>query len=545
MKKTFKLSVLALALGLTFNAQAATTTVGNPADTTVIKGQSSVTVTGYSTTSAPSLIIDNSQGGNGILMGNPATPTFKVDRLGVMTTAGSITAGGNINTSGQVNATGSVTTQGNITSKLNSQLSGGIMTANVLQSTAIGNGATVGADYAIQIGSGVNNTSNTINVGGAGNGSAAATQAVNITGSNTNVSASQTFNVNAGQQINLTSNTVIGGTGKNTTINGAATTINTSYTNINSAGGVTITTPNVQINGGQNITGNQSVAGYATFGQVATFNSGIDNSGKRITNLGNGINGTDAVNLNQLNGVATTAKNYTDAETARATAAEGALTTRINATDSNLTAEVNTRTSEVARVDSRVDSTNTTVANNATTAANATAQVQTNLDATNGRTANITTTATGTSMGGKKVENVADGVDGKDAVNVDQLNLTKQELVNINNNTASTTLNTSKTYTDNRVNAETARAQQAEANLQKNINAVGAMAMATAASSGSTIYNPNKKSSLNLGVGNYKGASAVSVGLSHFVNDSVKVNVNVAGGTDGGVGIGAGASFAF
>jgi autotransporter adhesin len=67
----------------------------------------------------------------------------------------------------------------------------------------------------------------------------------------------------------------------------------------------------------------------------------------------------------------------------------------------------------------------------------------------------------------------------------------------------------------------------AERNLERHINAVGAMTMAVSAMP-RTAYNPDRKSRLNLGVGSYGSAGAVAVGLSHDFNDRISANLNVA-----------------
>jgi autotransporter adhesin len=155
------------------------------------------------------------------------------------------------------------------------------------------------------------------------------------------------------------------------------------------------------------------------------------------------------------------------------------------------------------------------------------------------------------------ITGVANGVNATDAVNVRQLNAEATARINGDVNTlnqANTYTNTQVTnavsqannYTDNRVNAETQRAMQAEHELSNHINAVGAMAMAVG-SMPRTMYNPDRKSRLNLGIGNYGNASALAVGLSHDFNDRISGNLNVAQSItgSGNSGVGAGLSIGF
>jgi hypothetical protein len=62
-----------------------------------------------------------------------------------------------------------------------------------------------------------------------------------------------------------------------------------------------------------------------------------------------------------------------------------------------------------------------------------------------------------------------------------------------------------------------------------------------------TAYNPDRKSRLNLGIGNYGNATAMAVGLSHDFNDRISGNLNVAQSItgNGNSGVGAGLSIGF
>jgi hypothetical protein len=166
-------------------------------------------------------------------------------------------------------------------------------------------------------------------------------------------------------------------------------------------------------------------------------------------------------------------------------------------------------------------------------------------------------TTNGINNSNKTISNLADGVNATDAVNVRQLNAEATARINgdvntlnLANNYTNTQVNNAvgqaNNYTDNRVNAETQRAMQAERGLENHINAVGAMAMAVG-SLPRTMYNPDRKSRLNLGIGNYGNATAMAVGLSHDFNDRISGNLNVAQSItgNGNSGVGAGLSIGF
>ncbi|MDH2998212.1 adhesin [Pasteurellaceae bacterium LFhippo2] len=122
-------------------------------------------------------------------------------------------------------------------------------------------------------------------------------------------------------------------------------------------------------------------------------------------------------------------------------------------------------------------------------------------------------TVDGIDAGGKTITNVAPGVKGSDAVNLDQLNQVKGDVVNVNN----------------RVNK-----------LDKRVRGIGASS--AAASSLPQVYIPGKSMIAAAG-GGYSGASAVAVGYSR-ASDNGKLllklqgTANSAGHVSGGVGVG-------
>jgi hypothetical protein len=308
--------------------------------------------------------------------------------------------------------------------------------------------------------------------------------------------------------------TNIGATGDNVNIIGASTNISTSYTNISSAGALTINSPLSQFNGTIKSTGNVNVNGYITSGQ--------------------GI-------LTQGTGSITSAYSLSAASNQFVVAGDTG-NVRTNGTLSAVMGSFEVATTGLTKANQGL-------------AVNGAAGLTVGSSFSVAPTGVVT--ANGINNSNKTITNLADGVNAADAVNVRQLNAEATARINGDVNTlnqANTYTNTqvnnavgqANNYTDNRVNAETQRAMQAERELSNHINAVGAMAMAVG-SMPRTAYNPDRKSRLNLGIGNYGNATAMAVGLSHDFNDRISGNLNVAQSItgNGNSGVGAGLSIGF
>lgn len=137
---------------------------------------------------------------------------------------------------------------------------------------------------------------------------------------------------------------------------------------------------------------------------------------------------------------------------------------------------------------------------------------------------------------GTTISGVADGVNNKDAVNVEQLN----------NNLA-----LSKSYTDNQVNnlQNNMNNQFSAVNgriddLSKRVDGVGAMA----AANGSNMFNPSDSHDTQVGVGisQYRGATGYSVGVFRRISSNAAANLKISGATNsGGVAVSAGFNLGF
>jgi hypothetical protein len=304
----------------------------------------------------------------------------------------------------------------------------------------------------------------------------------------------------------------------------------------------------------------QSKADIRTTGM--TTSNGFNSSGQKITGVANGTDANDAVNFSQLDLKADKSQVATDISIAK----EQAITSsnsytdgKINTLDTKLNDEVGkldgrittldaTVTTEISRVDSRIDATNTTVSNLTTTvetnrveAAKATAQVQTNLNTQVNRL-------------DKDIASLEDRKADKKQVTAD-IATAKSEAISIAN-----------TYTDkaekrltDRVDAvgrqlddlrvdlgnETTRAMTAEMNITNEMRGLGAMTAAMVSAQGSQLYSPTKRGNVSIGTGYYRGATAVSAGVSYFTSSNTKINTNIATGTHIKLAVGIGASFGF
>jgi hypothetical protein len=335
-----------------------------------------------------------------------------------------------------------------------------------------------------------------------------ATDNTTMQGNNTTVTSRYTTTISGGSLGLGGTHVLIGGTGKNTVITGNSTNITTTTTNIGVTGGnVTVTglntnlnASNININGIDTRINNQktTMSGALVVGAIGDTRTGQNG----IYQLNSG--GTTAARIDRNGTLSIIGTGGTEANPVF----------NVDGKSGVLTSKADIRTTGVV-------------------------------------------TANGINNSNKTITNLADGVNNTDAVNVRQLNAEATARINGDVNTLNQANNYTNTqvnnavgqannYTDNRVNAETQRAMQAERELSNHINAVGAMAMAVG-SMPRTAYNPDRKSRLNLGIGNYGNATAMAVGLSHDFNDRISGNLNVAQSItgNGNSGVGAGLSIGF
>ncbi|MBO9357648.1 hypothetical protein GG851_26960 [Bordetella petrii] len=189
-------------------------------------------------------------------------------------------------------------------------------------------------------------------------------------------------------------------------------------------------TNNLSVGGTTNL-GNDTLVvkqGSVTVGGNTTVNMG----GNKVTNVAKGEAGTDAVNVDQLNELADKPLTFT-ADSGAGLDRKLGETVGINGADSNITTQTTATGVQIALA-KNLDlgatgsvKTGDTLVNNAGVAVGPNVALgNTGLVIANGPSV----TSGGISAGGKTITNVAPGVNGTDAVNVDQLTSKEQEVVN-------------------------------------------------------------------------------------------------------------------
>ena len=166
---------------------------------------------------------------------------------------------------------------------------------------------------------------------------------------------------------------------------------------------------------------------------VSLTNTGLNNGGQEITNVADGKADNDAVNVSQLNkaaaGSKTTVSDGVNTTVTSSTAADGHTDYQVN-----LNKDINVES--VTAGNTKMDTNGLTTADGKGNSTSVTATGMTTKDAAGNTTSvtgngvsiagsngkNVSLTSSGLDNGGNKITNVAAGVDGTDAVNVDQLN---------------------------------------------------------------------------------------------------------------------------
>jgi autotransporter adhesin len=140
------------------------------------------------------------------------------------------------------------------------------------------------------------------------------------------------------------------------------------------------------------------------------------------------------------------------------------------------------------------------------------------------------TVSVGSAGSERQVTNVAAGTATTDAVNVGQLN--ESVSAAIGNLPAGTT---AKDYTDQRFNQVQDSVSQVAKAAYSGIAAATALTMIPDVDQGKTI-------AVGIGGGNYKGQSAVALGVSARITENLKMKIG-AGTSSNGPTVGAGASY--
>ncbi len=288
--------------------------------------------------------------------------------------------------------------------------------------------------------------------------------------------------------------------------------------------------------GAESYTGKYSNATNNSVGTISVGNAATGET-RTISNVADGKEATDAVNLRQLDGAVAESKNYTDNtvkqinETVtnvdnRVTKVEGDVTNLKNGTDgmfqtnntSNLPKPKPTGKDSTAGGAGAVASGD----NSTALGSNAKATASNSVALGNNSVADRANSVSMGSVGAERqVTNVADGSADTDAVNLRQLNKATGDLSNSINNV----------YSD----------LKRDLNKQDDILSAG-IAGAMAAAALPQPYSPGA-SMASVGAGNYRGQQALAVGVSR-ISDNGKWVTKLAGSTDSqgefGVSVGVG-----
>lgn len=168
-------------------------------------------------------------------------------------------------------------------------------------------------------------------------------------------------------------------------------------------------------------------------------------------------------------------------------------------------------------------------------------------------TTNTLTAYNGARVGGgldvtnSKITRLAAGTAPMDAVNKAQLDNsavnTRAAAFAYTDARIATTTTAANDYTDLSVGSERDRAMAVEAMLGQEISQVGAMSMAAAAVAGASHGTGN--TSISAAFGFYGGETAIAAGLSHQLDNNVRLFGTVSAVTGGNVGAALGAGFSF
>ncbi|WP_407191764.1 YadA-like family protein [Citrobacter amalonaticus] len=272
---------------------------------------------------------------------------------------------------------------------------------------------------------------------------------------------------------------------------------------------------------GQTVVNNN---GLTITGGPSITTAGIDAGGKTITNVAPGVDGTDAVNVDQLNAVDAVANagwNVADADGNTHNVKPGDTATFASA-DSNVTVTQKDGTVTVDLADSLDLGATGSVTMGDTTVSNGGLTI----------TGGPSITTGGIDAGGKTITNVAPGVDGTDAVNVDQLtdlgDGLKNTGLNLAGNSGTGHLNLGDTLT---IKGEgTTGGTYSGANLKTEVGADGSLniVMAEAPKFGNVTINDNGSGKITGVTAGTAGTDAVNVDQLNAVDAVANAGWNVA-----------------
>jgi autotransporter adhesin len=249
-------------------------------------------------------------------------------------------------------------------------------------------------------------------------------------------------------------------------------------------------------------------------------------SGKSVTVGAEGlvVNGNAHLTQNVTVGGTLNASKLTglDQGAVNATSKDAVNGAQLHTTNSNVTA-VN------ARVDGVKDVTDSVTSNGTVAKANA-AATQSGLNATNARVGTLETDKADRTAVAEDIA-TAKG----DAIAVAN-GYTDSEIIRANSHADAgdqRTLSSANAYTDQQIGQ-----------VRKEVNAVGAMAMAASVVGGVSVAE-GKSTAVTAAVGNYGNATAVAVGVTHIVAPNKRVFGTISRASGSKTGVGLGASFSF
>jgi len=330
---------------------------------------------------------------------------------------------------------------------------------------------------------------------------------------------------------NAHAQTVVGATNSNTIVQGASsTTIKSQYTRIEGGSQVTIAAPNTEVQGTLRVTGpinaasinlaspagtlnvasellanKQALTGKASLGQVNAVNEQVNVVRNSVTNLGDDV----------VRNASASADRDADLDTRKAdkTAVE----------------------SEVTRVDGRIDTTNGRVTS------------------VEGKVVNLRTDLTDETAarieGDKRAATAANAyADAGDAATLSAAqgyaDAGDQRTLNAAQNYADAgdrrTLGQANAYTDQQIGA----VRHEVAQVRKQVDAVGAVAMAASVVGGVSVAD-GKKTAVTAAVGSYGNSTAIAVGVTHIVAPNKRLFGTISRASGSKTGMGLGASFSF
>ncbi|MCW9709658.1 YadA-like family protein [Avibacterium sp. 21-586] len=244
---------------------------------------------------------------------------------------------------------------------------------------------------------------------------------------------------------------------------------------------------------------------------VKLSGNGLDNGGNTITNVADGVNPKDAVNKRQLDQKMGAFKVTTNSDNAKSKEIKNLDTVDFINGNNTVVSKMDTPKGTKVKVDLAKDLRNLnsielkdSVGNVTNVTANGISITGTNAV---GKASNVNLTADGLDNGGNRITNVAPGVKGTDAINVNQFNAMGNRIDNVDR------------------------------------KARGGIASSTAMANLPQSYIPGH-SIVAVAAGTYRGANAVAVGISR-ISDSGHVIIKLSGSTDskGGTNAGAGVGY--